>query len=159
MLRVTSGVFQVILQLIQDNPVFCNESNVPQSPVEKQLAVTLYRLGCFGNGASVMDIARTAGIAEGPVELFTARCFEAIEALHNVFVRPLTVDEKELEKVWIDQHLGFKGTWRQGWVMYDGTIVVLYERPGLNGASYYTRKSNYGLNAQVRILSKYKSND
>ena len=35
--------------------------------------------------------------------------------------------------------------------MYDGTIVVLYAKPGLNGDAYYTRKGNYGLNAQVDI--------
>ena len=33
--------------------------------------------------------------------------------------------------------------------MYDGTIVVLYKKPGLNGDAYYTRKANCGLNAQV----------
>ena len=33
--------------------------------------------------------------------------------------------------------------------MYDGTIVVLYARPGLDGDVYYTRKCNYGLNLQV----------
>ena len=33
--------------------------------------------------------------------------------------------------------------------MYDGTIVVLYKKTGLNGEAYYTRKGNYGLDAQV----------
>ena len=32
--------------------------------------------------------------------------------------------------------------------MYDGTIVVLYRKPGKNGDAYYTRKANYGLNVQ-----------
>ena len=64
-------------------------------------------------------------------------------------MRPLTADEKEVEKRWIDTHMGFEGLWREGWVMYDGTIVVLYARPGLDGDAYYTRKSNYGLNLQV----------
>ena len=68
-------------------------------------------------------------------------------------MRPLTSDEKEVEKRWVDQHLGFQGTWRDGWVMYDGTIVVLYSRPGLNGDAYFTRKSNYGLNLQVCFCS------
>ena len=49
----------------------------------------------------------------------------------------------------MDQHLGFQGLWCEGWVMYDGTIVVLYAKLGLNGDAYYTRKGNYGLNAQV----------
>ena len=62
----------------------------------------------------------------------------------------LTDEEKELEKQWIEQHLGFSGScWRDGWIMYDGTIIVLYARPGLDGDSYYTRKFNYGLNGQV----------
>ena len=33
--------------------------------------------------------------------------------------------------------------------MYDGTIVVLYARPGLDGDAYYIWKANYGLNLQA----------
>ncbi|SRR6266545_6315667 len=39
--------------------------------------------------------------------------------------------------------------------MYDGTIVVLYARPGLDGNAYYTQKSNYGLNLQVSPILLY----
>lgn len=49
----------------------------------------------------------------------------------------------------MDNHLGFQGSWRDGWVMYNGTIDVLYQKPGMNGDAYYTRKANYGLNIQV----------
>ncbi|KAI0075045.1 hypothetical protein K474DRAFT_1600545, partial [Panus rudis PR-1116 ss-1] len=124
MLRLSPEAFQVLLNTIDAHPIFYNDSNHPQAPIEFQLAVTLYRMGRYGNGASCEDIARTAGISTG--------------------------SEKEMEKKWIDDHVGFCGHWRNGWVlMYDGTIVVLYQRPGLNGESYYTRKSNYGLNCQV----------
>ena len=149
MLRVSPTVFQVILSLIEDHPIFYNESNNPQASVEVQLAITLYRMGRYGNGASVEDIAWIAGCSEGAVELYTKRCFTAIESLHDDYVHPPTDAEKEVEKCWMDQHLGFKGTWREGWVMYDGTIVVLHAKPGLNGDAYYTRKANYGLNLQV----------
>ncbi|KAF8545623.1 hypothetical protein OG21DRAFT_1367074, partial [Imleria badia] len=121
MLRVSPTVFQVLLDLIQEHPVFYNRSNNPQTPVQTQLAVTLYHMGCYGNGASLEDIARIAGISEG----------------------------SEFEKAWMDNRVGFQGSWCDGWVMYDGTIVVLYTKPGLNGDAYYTRKSNYGLNLQV----------
>ena len=67
-------------------------------------------------------------------------------------VRSLTQEEKEVEKQWVDEHIGFCGLWREGWVMYDGTIVVLHERPGFNGDAYFTRKSTYGLNVQVRMI-------
>ena len=44
MLQVTPQVY-VILSLIEDHPVFVNHSNLGQTPVEKQLAVTLYQVG------------------------------------------------------------------------------------------------------------------
>jgi hypothetical protein len=56
---------------------------------------------------------------------YTDCCFDAIESLQEIFVCRLT-PEKEREKQWTDQKLGFKGAWRDGWLMYDGTIVVLY---------------------------------
>ncbi|GLB45647.1 hypothetical protein LshimejAT787_2500390 [Lyophyllum shimeji] len=149
MLHVSPHVFQIILILIENHPIFTNYSNLGQTPVKQQLAVTLYRMGRFGNAASVEDIARTAGCGEGSVENYTDRCFTAIESLHGMFVRRLTSAEKEVEKQWMDQQLGFKGTWREGWLMYDGTIVVLFRKPGLNGDAYYTRKCNYGLNVQA----------
>jgi hypothetical protein len=113
------------------------------------VAVTLYRMGRYGNAASVEEVARVAGCGEGSVENFTDRCFTAIEDLHDLFVRRFTPAEKEVEKTWMDENLGFKGKWRNGWLMYDGTIVVLFQKPGLNGDAYYTRKGNYGLNVQV----------
>ena len=98
MLRVSPLVFTAILELIKDHPIFHNDANTPQIPVDYQLAVTLYRMGRFGNGASIEDIARIAGIAEGTVELCTHRCFDAIESLHDIFVRRLWPEEKEAEK-------------------------------------------------------------
>ncbi|KAJ7260034.1 DDE superfamily endonuclease-domain-containing protein [Mycena haematopus] len=124
-------------------------TKVPQVPVAQQLAVALYRLGRYGNAASFEDIARVAGCSEGSIKNFTDRVFTAIESLHDMFVQPLTPEEKETEKVWIDDHMGFKGLWREGWLMYDGTIVVLYSKPGMNGHGYYTWKANYGLNLQI----------
>ncbi|KAG6878043.1 hypothetical protein C0992_008711 [Termitomyces sp. T32_za158] len=105
-------------------------------------------MGRYGNGASVEDIARIAGISEGSVLNYTERCFMAIEALHGLFVRRMTLAEKEVEKKWMDRELGFKGLWQEGWLMYDDTIVVLYRKPGLNRDAYYTWKCNYGLNVQ-----------
>ena len=151
MLRVSPYVFAVILELIKNHKVFRNNSHVPQSPIDFQLAVTLFRMGHFGNAASLTDVAREAGCSTGAVEDFTDRCFTAIESLHSIFVRPLTAEEKEAEKEWMDEHMQFQGSWRDGWVMYDGTIVVLYARPGLDGDAYYTWKSNYGLNLQENL--------
>ena len=152
---VSPKVFETLCGLIEGHEVFHSESNVGQAPVELQLAVTLFHMGRFGNGASVVDIAWIAGCSEGTVENYTSRCITAILSLHNRFVWKLTPEEKEKEKIYMDNHLGFKGLWREGWVMYDGTIVVLFRKPGKNGDAYYTRKANYGLNVQVCYLYNF----
>ncbi|KAF8233040.1 hypothetical protein L208DRAFT_910338 [Tricholoma matsutake] len=95
-------------------------------------------MGRYGNGTNVEDIACAAGCSEGSVENFTNHCFEVILSLQSQFIQKLTPAEKEVEKEWMDHHLGFQGSWRDGWVMYDGTIVVLYRKPGKNGDAYYT---------------------
>jgi hypothetical protein len=46
---------------------------------------------------------------EGSVENYTDYCFDAIELLQEIFICRLTPEEKEQEKQWIDQKLGFKG--------------------------------------------------
>ena len=111
MLWVSPGVFQVLLHLIEEHPVFQNNSNTLQKSVEVQLATTLYHMGRYGNGASLEDVARMCGSSEGDVKNATRRCFDAIESLHDLFVCPLIAEEKEVEKQWMDQHLGFQGLW------------------------------------------------
>src|SRR6266550_7339118 len=62
MLRISPHTFAVLQELIKSHAVFQNNSNVPQTPVDYQLAVCLYRMGRFGNASSLPDIARVAGM-------------------------------------------------------------------------------------------------
>ena len=64
--------------------------------------MTLFQMGHFGNAASLEDIAHEAGCSEGSVEAYTNHCFQAIMFLHDMFVQPLTPEEKEQEKEWVD---------------------------------------------------------
>jgi len=57
------------------------------------------------NGASIKDVHGLQ--AEGDVENVTNWCFKAIESLHDIFIHPLTREEKEVEKRWMDEHLAF----------------------------------------------------
>jgi hypothetical protein len=63
--RVNRGTFQHIVRLIEKDSIFQNNSYVSQRPVWLQLMVALERFGCDGNGASVGQIARHAGIGAG----------------------------------------------------------------------------------------------
>ncbi|KLO13912.1 hypothetical protein SCHPADRAFT_827310 [Schizopora paradoxa] len=127
MLRCQPRSFQILHTLIKNHPVFQNKSNNPQTPVDIQLAITLYRMGRFGNGASVGDISCNTGFSEG----------------------------SEVEKSWVDGQVGFVGPCRDGIVQHDGTLVTLYIKPSLNGDAYFSRKSTYSLNIQVSLAYLY----
>ena len=75
---VTPACFDKILEAIRDDEVFHNSSQNEQDPVERQLAVTLFRFGHFGNAASTMKVALWAGVGYGTVRLYTTRVMAAI---------------------------------------------------------------------------------
>lgn len=80
--RMTRDAFEHIVELIKSDPVFQNDSNNKQAPVEIQLAVALYRFGTYGNGASVAQVAKKFGIGAGTTELYTNRVIRALVRLY-----------------------------------------------------------------------------
>lgn len=77
-LRVSPLTFNKIVQKIQHDPVFFNQSNNPQIPVEEQVAITLYRFRHDGNAAGQAAVARWAGGGRGSPLLHTRRVMTAI---------------------------------------------------------------------------------
>ena len=127
-LRVSPSAFDRIVEKIEDDPIFSNNSQNDQMPVEHQLAILLYRFGHFGNAASLDDVAKWAGYAKGTVILATRRVMTAIlcpEFMDKAVSYP-TAEEKEEAKVWIEKHSCYE--WRDGWCMVDGTLVPFAER-------------------------------
>ena len=39
--------------------------------------------------------------------------------------------------------------WREGWLMVDGTLIPMFQRPHHFGSAYFDCKSNYSENVQV----------
>jgi hypothetical protein len=148
LVRVTPHTFLRILGDIEGNPVFQNESNHPQAPVEVQLAVALWRLGRFGNAASMDDCAFMSGIGHGTVVAYTDRVITAILDLHQTYVRLLTDEERIRERDWVLRRVGCP-EFAPGIYHYDGSNMGLWRKPGLNGDAYWGRHSCYELNVQV----------
>jgi hypothetical protein len=70
-LCVSPDTFNKIVEKISDHPVFFNNSNHPQAPVEDQLAVTLFCFGHYSNAASLERVRKWAGVSKGMVKLAT----------------------------------------------------------------------------------------
>ena len=78
-LRMKQSTFWIIVNKIRDHESFQKQ----QIPIEKQLAVVLYRLG---EKSTIWDICSKFGIAEGTVLLFTSRIISAIKSLKSQVV-------------------------------------------------------------------------
>ncbi|KAJ6490100.1 hypothetical protein C8R45DRAFT_1139152 [Mycena sanguinolenta] len=64
-LRVSPLTFDKLVAALEDDPVFFNNSNSPQLPVDEQVAVALYRFGHDGNAASMQAVANWGCISCG----------------------------------------------------------------------------------------------
>ena len=83
-LRVSPVTFDKIIAKISDDPVFFNKSNMPQQPIEGQLAITLFCFGHYGNSANLQNIANWAGVGKGMVTIATRCVMTAILYPHFI---------------------------------------------------------------------------
>ncbi|KII82824.1 hypothetical protein PLICRDRAFT_112152 [Plicaturopsis crispa FD-325 SS-3] len=147
--RMDPSCFDDLVSALRDDPVFHNDSNNSQAPIEEQIAIALYRFGHFGNAASTMKVALAFGKGYGTVRLFTRRVMAAIcsERFRQSALQWASDEDKERAKAWVEANSCPE--WRDGWLMVDGTLVPLFQRPESHGNSFFDRKSNYSLNAQL----------
>lgn len=152
-LRITPECFDNLLNSIQHHEVFQNNSNNPQMPVERQLAIALFRFGHFGNGASTLKVALWAGVGYGTVRACTNRIMRACcdERFRGVVMQWPSDEDIEGAKNWVEAHSC--PAWRDGWLMVDGTLIPMFQRPHHFGSAYFDRKSNYSANVQVSVFS------
>ena len=148
-LRVTPATFDKIIQELETDPVFSNDANTSQMPVEHQVAITLWRFGHDGNASGLQKVANWAGVGKGTISLVTRRVMTAIlrPSFMKKAVQVPTAEEKEAAKQWVENNSC--RAWRDGYLMVDGTLVPLFAKPKWYGESYFDRKCNYSLNIQV----------
>lgn len=93
--RMNKDTFLFILNTIQNHQVFQNNSYNKQQPVWIQLLVALERFGFDGNSCSVGKVARSLGIGNGTVVLYTTRVIEAILSIHDEMIKWPSRNEKK----------------------------------------------------------------
>ena len=78
--------FDGILKKILNHHIFSNNSNLPQLPVDTQLAIFLFRAGHYDNTASPEAIGHWAGISPGMVVNLNNCVMVALLALHDELI-------------------------------------------------------------------------
>jgi hypothetical protein len=155
-LRVTFPVFVKIVEHIQDHPIFHNNSNRPQLPVQIQLAIFLNAAGHYGNAATLQDMAEWAGVFVGTVHNCYKRVMIAIQSHHDSMIHFDLTQQKDREEKQRAQEYVEERTcsqWKGGFLCVDGTPFKLFQKPGWHGEGFFDRKSNYSLSNQVSDLS------
>ncbi|KAG7383547.1 hypothetical protein PHYPSEUDO_003584 [Phytophthora pseudosyringae] len=124
--------FASIVDEIQDDAVFHNESTYAQAPVWMQLAVALDRFGGnYGTGASLGRPQRLWGIGKGTVDDYTDRVVQALVDLSPKYVRwPTPTERRQTSRRMAS--IGFKGC--VGFI--DGTTIPLSRKPSVDGECF-----------------------
>ena len=146
-LRVHPLTFCHILDLIKDHPIFHNNLNSAQMPVDIQLAVYLVRAGHYGNSSAVSEVAIWAGVSVGFVRKATLRVMIALISLHDTAIHLPTDDEKAASKKWVEN--ACCPEWRNGFLAVDGTKFPFFQRPGLHGDAWFNKNKDYSADCQV----------
>ncbi|RPA96241.1 hypothetical protein L873DRAFT_1836835 [Choiromyces venosus 120613-1] len=146
--QIDPSSFDLLVLKLQPHHIFHNHSYNTQMPVDRQLLITLYRLGHYGNGVSVKHVADWGGVSVGTVKLVTKRVFMAIldSTLQSEHIRWPAAQSSDQERVKEMVEERTIHEWRNGWVMIDSTLIPLYQRPYYYGEVFFDRKSNYSLN-------------
>lgn len=106
-MRVKPSCFDAILSHIHDDPVFHNDSQNEQHPIQEQLAIALYRFGHYGNAANTLKVALWAGVGYGTVNHITKRVMTAVCRISFRRASLHWPDDKVKEeaKVWVEENL------------------------------------------------------
>lgn len=154
--RTSKHAFEFIRSELENHPISHNNNRNPQTPVWLQLAITLDRLGNYGNEVSLGRTLKIWGVGKGTLDLYTSR---VITALNDAAEKYIVWSNKREQKK-ISQGLGLQGF--NGCAgLIDGITIPLSQKPAVDGECYFDRKQRYRVNAQVvcddrrRIIAFY----
>lgn len=144
LMRCTREQFNVILDLINDNPLFHGKNSEKQFSPYFQLALVMYRLGANGTGASIARIAALFGIGDGgTIEKITWKVFQCILPLEDAFIKWPSAEEKADIIFQTSDELPHC----IGYV--DGLEIPLEYTPSENPVPYFSRQRQYAIKMQA----------
>ena len=146
-LRVSLFVFNHLVELIEVDTIFHNNSHIPQLPVPVQLVIFLFRVRHYGNASAPEYVAQWAWVSVGTVTNATYRCLITFLALHDEVVMMPPEEEKEQAKGFVEKVTCPE--WRNGFLLADGTKFALFQKPGLHGEVWFDKNKNYSIDCQV----------
>lgn len=151
--RVSRRVFNNVVNAVKGEPEFYVAPNnaLRAIPVEKQVAIALWRLG---RSASVYDVADQFGVSEAAVVAATRRTHTTIRRTLSSKVTSLWPDTPAKCAALAEDFRRLAGM--EGCVAaLDGTLLPIW-RPAGTIDEYWCRKQFHALNFQVAVDARYR---
>lgn len=74
--QMEPATYHLLVNKLENEPVFHNDSNNLQMPVHLQILIALKQFETYGNGVTISEVADWAGIGHGTVDLVKIISFE-----------------------------------------------------------------------------------
>jgi hypothetical protein len=132
---MTFPCFLNLVQLIEPNPIFYNNSCNPQRDPPIQIAVAVCCLGSNGNGSTILRLKHLFQVGFEMINLYTRRVIHAVYGLQTSLVTWPTESE-QIESSQVMQEEGFPGC--VGFL--DGTTIPLSQKSPKDGQHYFDCK-------------------
>jgi len=145
--RVNRSTFQALksVLLVRARAAFCRRRGGSQLSLDLQLAVTLFRVGHYGNACSVDAVADLFGVSVGGVIKSTRRVVKALAGVAPQHIRWPNTQRRAGLSMYAAEKFGFDGCIGAT----DGTTFPLAYQPALHPWAYYDRKQRYSLNGLI----------
>lgn len=129
--------------LIKDDPVFYNNSNIPQTLIYAQLHYASYKFGSDGNACSLASGASKWSISKGHMYDYTLQVIEALYKLKDQLSIWPNQNKRKMESMKNNDQKGFFGTVGK----LDSTDIMLKFKPGedFKVEIFFNRKKRYAL--------------
>jgi len=144
-MRIHRSTFDHVLSLLRCHAgqVFKSRRGVSQLPLEKQLAITRYTFGHYGNSSRVDAVADFFGVSSGLVVKCTRRVIRDLKRLAPLEIPWPNAQRRAAAAEWAADNFGFENFIGAA----HGTTFPLAYHLSLHPWSYYDRNGRYSLNA------------
>ncbi|KAF9199687.1 hypothetical protein BGZ49_010172 [Haplosporangium sp. Z 27] len=151
--RVSKSVFlSIVSSVLSQHQVFKNHSNNGQETVEKQLAITLWRLGHHGKDAGIGEASKIFGLSEGTIMKCTQRCMEALRDISLDIISWPVRGEKQTIKSRV-KDIVRRGSHHSSPSTTINKSTTTATTPSLSLSGDYSRIANGNITDAVGILS------
>ena len=137
--RMGRNMFDRLVHLLAENPIFISSGKKPQRPVKYQLGAFLVRYG--HRGSDTLDAAKRLALGHGTVEKYCHRVSKALRQLKTQYLSWPSEVQRLAIALAIENQSGFPKCVGSG----DGSLIRFTEAPFEWGTTFMGRKKFFGV--------------